>query len=160
MKSISITDSDNRFTYRVVSVIIDDGYILLQTAEMDDFWALPGGRCELSESSIDALKREMKEELETEVKIERLIWIVENFFNYQDKHCQEMGLYFLTTLPENSHLHEKDKTYQAKENDYELIMRWFKLDELNDIILYPEFLRESLNAIPESIEHIIHRGNK
>lgn len=158
MESISFSEGGAKFTYRVVAVIIDDGYVLLQTAEMDDFWALPGGRCELLESSKETLTREMGEELDTEVKIERLLWIVENFFTYKDKHCQEIGLYYLITLPQKSHLLEKDKTYRAKENEYELMLRWFRLDELHEVLLYPEFLVDSLNSIPDTIEHIIHRG--
>jgi ADP-ribose pyrophosphatase YjhB (NUDIX family) len=144
-----------RFTYRVVAVIVDGGYVLLQTAEMDDFWALPGGRCEMLESSRETLAREMGEELGVVVEIERLLWVVENFFQYQGKPCQEMGLYYLTDLPESSYLMDKGKSYKAKENEYDLVLRWFPLGELDDIRLYPEFLKVSLHSLPHTIEHII-----
>lgn len=45
--------------------------------EMKDGWEFPGGKVELDESSEDALKREILEELETSIKIERLVQTVE-----------------------------------------------------------------------------------
>lgn len=45
--------------------------------EMKDGWEFPGGKVELGESSEDALKREILEELETNIKIERLVQTVE-----------------------------------------------------------------------------------
>lgn len=45
--------------------------------EMKDGWEFPGGKVELGESSEDALKREILEELETSIKIERLVQTVE-----------------------------------------------------------------------------------
>ena len=45
--------------------------------EMKDGWEFPGGKVELGESSEDALKREILEELETIIKIERLVQTVE-----------------------------------------------------------------------------------
>lgn len=45
--------------------------------EMKDGWEFPGGKVELGESSEDAMKREILEELETSIKIERLVQTVE-----------------------------------------------------------------------------------
>ncbi len=42
-----------------------------------DFWEFPGGRMEAGESAEDALKREIWEELETRIAVERLVQTVE-----------------------------------------------------------------------------------
>ena len=42
-----------------------------------DFWEFPGGKMEVGESPEDALKREIWEELETRIVVERLVQTVE-----------------------------------------------------------------------------------
>ncbi len=69
-----------RFHYRVAGVATHDGRVLLHRSENDDFWSLPGGRTQHSESAAAALRREMREELGAEVTVVRLLWVVENFF--------------------------------------------------------------------------------
>ena len=71
-------------------------YVLLSRAELDPFWALPGGRIEPGEMSDCALLRELAEELgASEVRLGRLIWVVENRFPHRGQHFQEIGFYYL-----------------------------------------------------------------
>ncbi|MGE7624548.1 NUDIX domain-containing protein [Viridibacillus sp. NPDC096237] len=46
---------------------------------MDDFWILPGGAMEFNgvdyETTMEALKREYKEELDVEINIIKLLWV-------------------------------------------------------------------------------------
>jgi len=37
--------------------------------------------------------------------------------------------------------------------EIEILFRWFDLDKLQDIILYPTFLVEALRELPAGIEH-------
>src|SRR5688500_10937505 len=71
-----------RFAFRVGGLAIHKDNVLLHRADFDDFWALPGGGCEFFEESHVALKRELTEELNASVKVGRLLWVVENFFEY------------------------------------------------------------------------------
>jgi 8-oxo-dGTP pyrophosphatase MutT (NUDIX family) len=45
------------------------------------FWALPGGRAEMGEVAEHTIRREMREEMSTDVVVIRLLWLVENFFD-------------------------------------------------------------------------------
>ena len=160
---ITFEVGQDQFNYRAAGIVLDEGWALLHRAEIDDFWVLPGGRVEMMESAEDALKREMMEELGIHVSVQRLVWIVENFFEYDSRSYHEIAFYFLMTLPHGSHLYEKDKLFTGDEHGvpgYEdglkLFFQWYRLEELDDIVLYPLFLREKLTSIPESIEHIVH----
>ena len=70
---IRFDQGTRRFNYRVVGVAIHDGSVLLHRAAHDPFWTLPGGRAEHGETAEQTLKREMREELETDVHVLRLL---------------------------------------------------------------------------------------
>ena len=68
-----------RFLLCVRGIAINRERVLLFNVIGWDWWALPGGRVEMLEHSDEALKREMREEIATDVKVGRLVWVVENF---------------------------------------------------------------------------------
>jgi ADP-ribose pyrophosphatase YjhB (NUDIX family) len=153
---ITFDEGEKRFTYRVAGIALDVDRVLLLRTEKDNFWFLPGGRVELLEPSQDALIREMQEELEVKVHVERLVWVVENFFEYEGKSYHELALYFLMSFPPDSHLCGKDEAFVGNEEGLKLIFKWHPLDEMEEIPLYPTFLRKRLNSIPQITEHIVH----
>ena len=153
---ISFEIDGSQFNYRTVGIALYGDQVLLHRSEMDDFWSLPGGRVEMLEAAGDALKREMLEELDVSIHIQRLAWIVENFFEYDNKPYHEIAFYFLMTFPGDSQLYEKDEPFVAYDNGIKLIFRWYGLDEIRKLELYPAFLRDGLRSIPENIKHIVH----
>ena len=130
---------------------------------MDDFWALPGGHIEINEPSDETLKREMIEELDEKVEIGRLVFVAENFFEFEGRSYHELALYYLMELPDDSELREKEEfygkedEYWGKETELKLIFRWYPVDDLDDLDLYPTFLKEKLKSLPDRTEHIVHR---
>ena len=147
---------DVLFNFRVAGVALDGDQVMLHRAEMDDFWALPGGRVRPTETSEQALVREMQEELDVTVRVERLLWIVENFFEYDSQRYQELGLYFLMAFPEDSGLYEKRDVYEGREEGLKLFFQWYPLDTLDQIRILPSFLSTGLRSIPDAPTHIVH----
>ena len=84
---------------RACAIIRQVGRILLNRFGGDSFWALPGGAVELGEFSTDALVREMREELGVTVEIGRLVWMVENLFEYRGTDFTEYGFYYEAAWP-------------------------------------------------------------
>ncbi|MFB6367969.1 NUDIX domain-containing protein, partial [Paenibacillus elgii] len=113
----------------------------------------------MMENSEAALKREMLEELELEVRTERLLWVAETFFEHENQKYHEMGFYFLIHLcaDKNSSVFEKEKMIFGKEvgQPYKLIYQWFALEDLENVLLYPTFTRAELQNLSTNIKHVI-----
>jgi len=141
-----------RFNLRVAGVAYRDGKVLLQRFEGEDHWYLPGGRLEMLESAEEGLLREIREELGVESRVDRLIWVVENFFPMGGFRYHELGLYFLVDLPTSLPFGEE---FHGHETHLPLFHRWFALDALPSI--KPSFLCTLLPDPPATAGHVIHR---
>ena len=86
------------FNYRVAAVAIRDGHVLLCREYDDDHTMLPGGRVELGESTLAALRREIAEELRAPAEIERLLITAEDFFSNAGRQVHEIAAYYLIDL--------------------------------------------------------------
>jgi ADP-ribose pyrophosphatase YjhB (NUDIX family) len=155
---ISFVVGDTRFVYRVAGVCMHDDHVLTHCFNGDEsMWALPGGRVELLEPSAEALEREMREELRVSVTVGRLLWVVENFFRWEDgRHAHELGLYYLFSLPEGCPLLNTARTFERSEEGLLMHFRWLPLAALADVPLQPAFLRTGLHHLPAHVEHIVN----
>ena len=152
---------DQRFCYRAAAVILDRGRVLLQEDTLaEPFWVLPGGRMEHGESGWECIAREMREELEEDVTVVRLVWFVENFFEHQGMKWHEVGLYFLVALAANSRF-LGEGPHWGVETEINLTFRleWHDVEKLGGVRLLPSFLRERLRRLPVQIEYMVHRDS-
>ena len=104
------------------------------------------------------IRREMREELATDVDVQRLLWLVENFFDYDGLSYHEIALYFLIRLPRDSELLARS-AFEATDGDTTLQFRWVPVDEetLANLPVLPSFLATGLKTLPSSVTHIVHR---
>ena len=97
----------------------------------------------------------MREEIGTDVKVDRLLWLAENFFHYGSRSHHEIGFYYLMHLPADSPL--RDTTvFLGHEGAMSVHFEWFPVDALEDVPLFPSFLRTGLKVLPEHTVHIVH----
>lgn len=151
--------ANRRFNYRVAAVAIHNGSILLHRAGDEPFWTLPGGRAEHGETAVQTIKREMLEELETDVQVDRLLWVVENFFEYEGLSYHEFALYFLIRFPHDAAALRRE-AFAGSDRNVPLRFRWFPVrrDELEELPLLPAFLARGLTDLPRSVAHVVERN--
>ncbi|MDE6293319.1 MAG: NUDIX domain-containing protein, partial [Clostridiales bacterium] len=76
----SFNRGNDRFSYRVGAIIIEEGCVLLATNESADYYYSVGGRVHFGETAYDAVLREVKEETGVDYEVDRLAFVHENFF--------------------------------------------------------------------------------
>lgn len=141
------------FNLRTAGVAYRDGCVLFQRVIGLDLWFLPGGRVEFMESAAQALEREIEEELGVRAEVDRLLWVVENFFAMDGRRYHELGLYFAISLPTTLPM---DGEFPAYEPNVELFMRWLPMSEIPRLHVVPKFLKEALVNPPATPQHIVH----
>jgi ADP-ribose pyrophosphatase YjhB (NUDIX family) len=152
---ITFTRGNTKFSYRIAGVAVSDGYVLLQRAEDSNEWFVPGGRAELLETAQDGLRREMQEELHSDIRVERLLYVIENFFSVGDLAYHELGLYFSLSFTDES-MYDKERTFLVQDANMSFIFQWIPLHTLENIRVYPLCLQKNLQSIPETTQHIVH----
>ena len=105
-------------TIRVVAAVIKEGDRIFATArgygEFKGGWEFPGGKIEPGETPQDALKREIKEELDTEISVGKLIDTVE--YDYPRFHLS-MDCFWCSIIKGNLVLKEaEDAKWLTKES--------------------------------------------
>lgn len=113
----------------VVAAIIQSGgkYFTTQRGygEWKDWWEFPGGKIEAGESHKDALRREIREELATDIEVGSLLTTVE--YDYPKFHLT-MHCYLCTVVGGNLTLleHEDARWLNGDELD---TVKWLPADE-------------------------------
>jgi 8-oxo-dGTP pyrophosphatase MutT (NUDIX family) len=140
------------FNFRVAGVFIRGGKALVHRGRGDDFYALPGGRVEMFEETGDALIREMKEELQADVRIERLLWICEDFYEYGGDKVHEICYYYLTEFLNPAQIQSDGSFWTVELDGSDLEFVWLPLADVEKSVIYPRFLRAGLLNLPDNIE--------
>lgn len=156
---ISFDGEGARFNYRVAGIAIENGRVLLGRADWEDFWYLPGGRVEMRETARESLAREMWEELGADVDVGRLVWVLENFFEFDGTPFHEIGLYFDVSLTDSGTDTRADE-FERNDNGTRLIFRWVPVERLDEVRVLPAFLVEGLREIPQRTEHVVWRDDQ
>ena len=141
MKDLSVMIDNVKFNYRAGLLIEKGNKVLVEYNPAIDFVTLPGGRVQTLESSMDALKREIKEEMNIELDSERIKMraLIENFFEMDEKKYHELYfLYKLKVTSKDTEFKKDMKNIDSKASYY----KWVKKEDLEKENLLPVVLRD------------------
>ena len=143
MKDISIMIEDVKFNYRAGLIIEKEEQVLVEFNPEIDFVTLPGGRVKTLESSFEALKREINEEMGININKEEvsLKSLIENFFEMNNKKYHELYLlYRLEVKSNDKRFKDGMKNLDSKASYY----KWVDKDKLAEVNLLPTVLRDTV----------------
>ena len=117
--------------------------------EWKDWWEFPGGKMEAGETPEDALKREIQEELSTEISVDEFLCTVE--YDYPAFHLK-MHCYLCSLLTEALHLNEHEAA------------KWLTKEELDSVKWLPADLEvvekmkqmERIERMEQNLERVMH----
>ena len=150
VSSICLPVEDALFNFRVAGVAVQNEKLLLHRTPTDNFWSLPGGRVDMFEFSRETLLREMLEEIGKTVQVGKLLWVVENFFEYNAIRHHEIGFYYQMEIPD---LQNQDD-FLVTEDDNTLLFHWENIQEIDAESIYPAFITTDLLLDCTTIRHI------
>ena len=114
--------SSGRKTIEVVAAIIRKGDKIFATqrgyGDFKDWWEFPGGKMETGETPEEALMREIREELDTEIHIDKFLYTVD--WDYPQFHLT-MHCFMCSLLNEALHLNEHEAA------------RWLDKEEIHSV---------------------------
>ena len=113
----------------VAAITIKDGQVFATQrgyGEFQGWWEFPGGKMEAGESPQEALKREIREELDAEIEVKELLETVEwDYPNFHlTMHCFICGL-----LSESLHLNEHEAATWLTHETVRSV-KWLPADEI------------------------------
>ena len=123
-------------------ILVFEGY---DKAKDEIFYRPLGGGIEFGEKSEDAVRRELKEELNVEIANLRYLGMLENIYTFNGGSYHEVVMVYDGALIE-PRLYEQDLILGTEANGDDIRAMWKALDEFRErkFILYPPGLLELL----------------
>ena len=160
MSDILFKTDDYVFSYRVGGLLIHNGKVLMQKAVDDDGYAFIGGHVAFGETTAETIVREFKEEIGADIKVERLFMVNENFFPWGTRPCQQINLYYLVSLKDETQM-PLDRNFKALDQlgneRIELDMCWIPLEDVPSKNIYPPQAKKYIVNVPDEIVYFVYK---
>lgn len=129
-------------------MLIEDGYMMVGDGESfkstghhvipGNFFRVLGGSIEKGETAEEAVRRELREEVNMEIENLEFVKVIENIFTYAGDEKHEIVFMFKGN-PSIKNL-DKGKGTHVVEQGYEFDVKWVKIPDLlsGQKILYPQ----------------------
>lgn len=139
-----------------VSVVIfneEETKILLFNVTGREFYMLPGGKINELEESIDAIKREVKEELGWENLEYKFLGISEEFVNDKGYNNHQIELIYKGIYKQKI----ENEEFKGLEGDW-IKFKWIDIKEIKNYKIYPDIVNKMIkesDKIHHSIDNLI-----
>ena len=151
---ITIKEEKTRFGARVGAIIYNETKTkILLEHQSNQLYMFPGGRIDIYENSQNAIKRELKEELNIKTDL-KLKYIVEMFLKSSKTKYHEIGFYFVTEINEDL----VENNFKSLDSDSNFV--WVPIQDLDkyNILAKPVKDKVKNNELTDNtLEHIVYR---
>lgn len=156
MEDIKYTNNKFKFAYRVSAIIYnsDKTKILLFTGNDSNFYMLPGGKVKELEKSTDAIKREIKEEMDFDNLDFELAGISEEIIKNNNENIQQITLTYRCIY--NGKITKE--TFKSIESDW-INFKWVDVNEIDQYKIHPQNIQIMVKDC-NTIQHLVEEFNK
>ncbi len=160
-RDINVRIEDYILNCRAVAIIINDNEILFQKRKQDEFWALPGGKIRVGETTKATILRELEEELGlNKFEVSDVSTVSEYFFEFGEEKYHQFIFGHKVMVSDDEWIF-KDNEFDGIEEQENLVFKWFKLDELETAPIKPDFLKEQLENInKKELQFVTYKEEK
>lgn len=147
IRDINVNIQGVDFVCRSCAVVMNEDKILFQKRSKDKFWALPGGKIEVLETTKEALERELKEELGIEdITVGDIISVNENFFKWNGKDVHQYIFTHKVTFNDSKY-NDIEGIFNGAEEGKDVIFTWIKKEDLYNTPIKPDYVvKQILNS--------------
>ena len=140
MKDINFKIDNINFLCRSCAIVRNNDKVLFQKLKKDTFWALPGGKIALGETTKDAIRRELKEELDIEdINIKDTSSIAENFYIQNNTKIHQY-IFTHEVVFNDPKYNDIEDTFDSKEEGKDTIFTWIKTSDLKKSLIKPDYI--------------------
>ena len=140
---------------RTVGVLIQDGKILVQRDRTGNEYALPGGHIQVGETLQDGLIREFKEETDADIVCKKMLFTEECFWTWKERSMHNLSFYYQVELQDPSI--PDTGSFHAHQDNPNVLIGWLPVSGLQNIIIYPEFIKAEIDRLDEPTKHFVTR---
>ena len=150
--NINYINKNYQFNLRTSAIIFnkEKNKVLLFKVKDRDFYLLPGGRINELESSLDAIKREIEEELGNNYSNLDYEYICtsEEFVNAKGYNNHQINIIYKTIYDKEINTN----SFNGIEGDW-IIFEWINIKNIDNIDIYPSKIKEVIKG--KKTNHII-----
>jgi ADP-ribose pyrophosphatase YjhB (NUDIX family) len=145
MKDVSVMFDDIKFNYRVGLIIEKNNQIIIESSRVVDFSLIPGGRVKTLESTSQAIKREIKEEMGIDIEESEIVGkgLIQSFFKLDNKRYHELFfIYKLTLSNDDTRFDNVSDNLDSETNYYQ----WINKNTLEENNVLPNALKDIIDS--------------
>ena len=130
----------------------DHSKVLVQCDENESFYRFPGGSIEFGETAKEAIMREVMEEYDLKVDVQKLAIVSEHIFEWKNEKGHHCTLLHWGTV-------EEIITNEIRHKEHaDIILIWKSIEELKTKPTYPEAIVSYLEKDNHKIVHFISKN--
>ena len=79
------------------------------------------------------------------------------FLEWNGKPAHNIAFYYLVEVCEGYDIPDNGEFVSQKDN-CDVVIGWMPIEQLQDVIIYPEFLKKEIYQLDEEMKHFVSRG--